>query len=352
MPDYSPQYENILNKQMRAAIKKILQLYQQAITDISIVAYLQNGTGSQAITGKTFTLDAAPALKKAINKLISGLHADIVKAIQKAVNDAWDLSNEKNDKITKQLIGDAVLDATAAQLIFNHNGEALKAFSKRVESGMNLSTRVWNLIRPYKFELEAGLTEGINAGRSAADMATQLKKYLKEPDKLFRRVRDKNGKFQLSRAAKAYHPGQGVYRSSFKNALRLTASETNMAYRTADNERWSVQPFVKAIKVETSNNHPLYDECDVLAGTYPKDFLFRGWHPRCLCHAIPVLVSDKEFNQQEDEMLGISKKKPDVKYVDAIPAKAKKWIEENSERIKGWKNTPYFITDNKKYVSL
>ena len=58
--------------------------------------------------------------------------------------------------------------------------------------------------------------------------------YLRNPDKLFRRVRDKHGNLRLSKAAKAYHPGRGVYRSSYRNALRLTATENNMAYRTAD----------------------------------------------------------------------------------------------------------------------
>ena len=30
------------------------------------------------------------------------------------------------------------------------------------------------------------------------------------------------------KAAQAFHPGHGVYRSSYKNALRLAATETNM----------------------------------------------------------------------------------------------------------------------------
>ena len=59
-------------------------------------------------------------------------------------------------------------------------------------------------------------------------LSRDVRRYLRNPDKLFRRVRDKHGNLRLSKAAKAYHPGRGVYRSSYRNALRLTATENNM----------------------------------------------------------------------------------------------------------------------------
>jgi hypothetical protein len=82
------------------------------------------------------------------------------------------------------------------------------------------------------------LDSGLRDGTPAIETAQELKQYLKYPDRLFRRVRDKHGALHLSKAAAAFNPGRGVYRSSFKNARRLTATETNMAYRTADHERY------------------------------------------------------------------------------------------------------------------
>ena len=62
---------------------------------------------------------------------------------------------------------------------------------------------------------------------------------------------------------KDYHPGQGVYRSSYKNALRLAATETNKAFRTADYERWQNMDFVTGIEVERSpTNHGPCPVCD------------------------------------------------------------------------------------------
>ena len=107
-------------------------------------------------------------------------------------------------------------------------------------------------------------------------MARDLKQYLKHPDKLFRRVRDERGILHFSKNAAAFHPGQGVYRSSYQNARRLAVTETNMAYRTADHERWQNLDFVVGIEIHLSSNHTckgrdgkpyrFEDICDQLQG--------------------------------------------------------------------------------------
>lgn len=355
----SKQYESLLDKQIQRAVRKVLNIYNQAITDISLTTYMRYGS----LSGITFNLDSYPFLKRELSKLTRKMQKDILKVLTKSIEESWGLSNDKNNQIAKDIItrvfpdlaaptSTGVIVNPATSLIFNPNGEALKAFTKRVADGMNLSDRVWRLVKPFRYELEAGLTDGINKGKSAARMAADLKKYLKEPERLFRRVRDKNGKLQLSKAAKEYHPGQGIYRSSFQNALRLTGSETNMAYRTADNERWNNESFVRGIEVKTSNNHPKYDICDEMAGEYPKDFLFRGWHPRCRCYQIPILITDDEFSKQEDVLLGLSKVQPKIKQVSKIPKSAENWISDNAERMQGWKNLPYWVSDNPEYVNL
>ena len=41
---------------------------------------------------------------------------------------------------------------------------------------------------------------------------------------------------------------RGVYRSSYNNARRLAATETNIAYRTADHLRWQQMDFVISLR--------------------------------------------------------------------------------------------------------
>ena len=132
---------------------------------------------------------------------------------------------------------------------FSTNDEAREAFIQRKTNGLKLSDRVWNYTNQFKEEIELGLDVSLRNGVSAEDMTKELRQYLKFPDKLFRRVKDEHGVLQLSKRAAAFHPGQGVYRSSFKNTRRLAATETNIAYRTADYTRWQDLDFVVGIEI-------------------------------------------------------------------------------------------------------
>ena len=224
---------------------------------------------------------------------------------------------------------------------------------------MGLSERVWNYTGQFKEEIEMALDLGIRSGKSAAEMSRDERQYLRYPDKLFRRVRDEHGNLRLSKAAKAFHPGQGVYRSSYKNALRIAATETNMAYRTADYLRGQQLDFVVGIQVKLSGNHtlngrPFVDICDELAGMYPKDFKFVGWHPLCRCHSIKILKTEEEFFADEQRLLaGEDLGGDSVNRVGDVPPQFKEWVRDNRERIgkaraKG--TEAYFLRDNKAYV--
>jgi len=226
------------------------------------------------------------------------------------------------------------------------NPQHLKAFQQRRINGMGLSRRVWNLRTQYKRELELGLSVGIERGTSANALARELKQYLNNPDKLFRRVRDKFGRLQLSKNAKAYHPGRGVYRSSFKNAQRLTRSEINMSYRTAEQARWRQFDFVVGYEIKLSYSHPCEDICDKLAGKYPKSFVWTGWHPNDLCYEVPILKTEDEFFSLDDD-------KPSVNEVTDVPQGFKDWVAENKDRMAAAEERgtqPYFIRDNKEVV--
>jgi len=212
---------------------------------------------------------------------------------------------------------------------------------------MGLSRRVWNLTKQHKQELELAISAGVQDGTSAARLASPVKQYLNAPDKLFRRVKNGFGKLVLSRNAAAYHPGTGVYRSSFKNAARLACYEINMAYRTAEQERWRQFDFVVGYEIKLSGSHPAPDVCDSLAGKYPKNFKWTGWHPNDLCYAIPILQTEEEFWADEG---GGAENWQSVNAVRDVPEGFKKWIDANIHRAKSWERVPYFIRDNKDYI--
>ena len=198
----------------------------------------------------------------------------------------------------------------------------------------------------------------------SAQRRRDIRQYLRKPNELFRRVRDEHGQLHLSKRAAAYHPGQGVYRSSYKNARRLTATETNMAYETSDYERWQQLDFVVGIEVKLSGNHTCLggdgkphefkDICDELAGKYPKTFKFTGWHPQCRCIAISILKTQEEMDVDTQKILnGEPLDGESVNKVTDVPQAFMDWCAENSDRIdraaeRG--TLPYFLRDNRCYM--
>lgn len=305
-----------------------------------------------------FSFDDYPALRKRVERLFSGLNSRMYGVIVNGIEAEWTLANNKNSELARQVFGSSVGKLSQAQYrrYFSTNDNAREAFINRQEAGLKLSDRVWRYTGQFKREIELGLDVGIRNGMSAADMTAELRGWLREPDRLFRRVRDEHGELQLSKNAAAYHPGQGVYRSSYKNARRLAATETNIAYRTADYQRWQQLDFVVGIEIKLSNNHTLNDEpfediCDELKGRYPKDFKFTGWHPHCRCHAVTILKTQEEIETDTKKLLnGEPIDGESVNRVDDVPEAFKEWLQDNAERSERTYSKPYFVTDNEKYI--
>lgn len=302
---------------------------------------------------RLFSFSDYPNTRKKIEKLLSDLQTGIMAVIVNGIRSEWTIANQKNDELARQVFGDNVGKLTKEQerRYFSTNGAARDAFIKRKTDGLGLSDRVWKYTNQFKDEIELGLDLGIRSGRSADELSRDLRSYLQHPDKLFRRVRNKHGQLVLSQRARAYHPGRGVYRSSYKNARRLAATETNIAYRTADYERWQQFDFVVGIEIKLSNNHPEPDICDDLKGRYPKDFKFTGWHPHCRCHVETVLKTPDELIADNRRIMeGGKPTETSVNTVADVPQAFTDWVEANRERITAAKSLPYFIRDNSKYV--
>ena len=310
---------------------------------------------------RIFSFDDFPATQKQIERLMTALQQSMEMTIVSGVRSAWTLSNNKNNALVSRIFGDRAKDLTKEQYrrYFSTNAPALEAFLQRKSQGLNLSDQVWRYTERFKNEIELALDLGIRTGESAAQMSRSLRQYLQHPDKLFRRVRDEHGLLRLSQAAQDFHPEQGVYRSSYKNARRLACTETNIAYRTADHLRWQQMDFVVGIEVKLSNNHtlngvPLTDICDTLKGRYPKDFKFTGWHPHCRCRAIPILKTEQEMAADTQRILaGEEPEKGSVNTVRDVPKSFSDWVEDNSGRIEraAERGTmPYFIKDNQGVV--
>ena len=338
-------------KHLRNLLKAIEQ--QQKLLDEALKKATKIGELSgYSSTEKPFYFKDYPVVKARIDELMQELHRNITTSIEKGNSEEWLLSCAKNDKMVDSITLSTGIPKEQISQWKQRNLEALDAFQKRKVEGLGLSDRVWNITEQFKEEMELALDIALGEGKSAAALSRDVRKLLREPNKLFRRVRDKHGVLRLSKAAKAYHPGQGVYRSSYKNAMRLASTENNMAYRTSDHERWQQLDFVIGFEIRLSNNHPVYDICDELKGNYPKDFKYVGWHPLCRCYAVAILPPQEQFLERQRKKLAgedVSGFKFDGEVKD-VPDNFKGWLERNRERVKHHSNVPYFIKDNGKYV--
>lgn len=326
----------------------------QALFDRATLAMAESAARRKIDSDKPFSFDDYPEVKAELKKIVGQLATQLQTTIESGSKNQWLFACEKNDGFIASIMDTSKLSKARLKKMQDRNLDALSTFQGRKVGGMDLSQRVWRYVGQYRDQLETALDVGLGEGRSAQELARDVKKNLRDPDRLFRRVRDKRGNLVLSKAARAFHPGQGVYRSSVKNAQRLTRSEINMAYRESDFLRWQQLDFVVGFEIHRSNHEPLCKckMCDRLQGRYPKTFKFKGWHPQCMCYAVPILMDEETFDENElgdlkAALRGTEYKKKQAKnLVTDVPDGFKEWVAENMEASAGWASTPYFIKDN------
>lgn len=325
----SPQerkYHNTHNRNITQAEARIDGAFAEVVQGITRIYQLYDFTLPE---GGAFQFEqATPAARKAADKVFANMRKRILETIQAGADAADKLSQHKAEKLTR-------LYGVATQL---------RREQTTARSLQEISDAVWKQSEQLRAEMELALSVALKSGTSADNFSREIRGYLNEPNKLFRRVRDEFGNLVLSKAAAAYHPGRGVYRSSYKNARRLAATEINMAYRKADYDRWQKLDFVIGVRIALSREHPYYDMCDELAGDYPKDFVFVGWHPHCRCIATPILQNIEDFKN------GVPPEE-DLFKVDKVPDNFNKWVLNNEIRINralsGQSTMPFFLRDNK-----
>lgn len=319
-------------KRIGASQRRVLSIFRTAIHEASLIAEL-----APFDPAEPFRFDLYPVTKRRSDLLIDQLYRRVLGEVTASISYAWGRAHDKDDDLERLARGSV---ATGLR-----RDEALAAFIARRDGGMSLSDRVWRSANQARQELEMAIDLGLREGQDAPALSRSVRAYLIEPERLFRRVRDMHGELHLSKRAEAYHPGRGVYRSSYKNALRLTATETNIAYRTADYERVQELDFVRGVRVNLSKNHTLNGKpftciCDEFAGDYPKDFKFVGWHPLCRCYTTTILAEDPD-NPEET---------PAVK---EVPAGMREWIATNNDKVKtllAQGKPAYWLRDNVRHL--
>lgn len=318
-------------------------LYEAVNAELIKLALQTGYTGASSL----FRFSDYPEINKKANEVIASFRTDLRSLLTGGIQHEWQLCNEDNNALATDFlraVGFKGAVEKAFPQYYKSNEAALQAFLRRKTDNLNLSDRIWKLGKVHKQNIEDALSVALKKGTSAAQLSRNIRKELLDPDRLFRRVRDKAGNLKLSLPASRYHPAPGAYRSSYKNAMRLTRTVINNSYREAEQERWRQFDFVKGYEVKRTQFSPFdCPLCDSLAGIYPKSFVFTGWHPQCMCYTIPVLCTDDEFWNSVET--GEEIRSDDV----TINEGYKKWVADHGEKIieaekRG--TLPWFLKDN------
>lgn len=330
LPNQKKAYKE-LSKRLAGYMMRVRNIYDRLNEK---AAMLVESVGYDGLT--EFSFDDYPEIEREVKLLLSQFVRELQTLIYSGTSSEWKSSNTFQDAVA-----DKALKYYRAQVYgdrFKHyyrdNGDQLKAFLHRKENGLNLSSKLWNQSGNYKESLEVTISTAIEKGMSATALSKKLSRYLNDWPSLQADYQEKYGK------ATNIHDCE--YRS-----LRLARNEISMAYRSAEQARWQQFDFILGYKIKLSDSHPRYDICDDLAGDYPKDFKFRGWHPNCLCYTVPIVMSEDEYWSENRE------NSPNM--VTAPPENFGKWVSENSERIDEARSRgtlPYWVMDNREFVKL
>lgn len=327
-----------LNKRLAKYVMLVESIYEDLNLEAAKIVGITDFTID---SDRPFMWSDYPQTRKRIRDLQERFVEDIGAVIYSGTSEEWKNSNEVQDLLANKVLQTygATIGKKNYEILYQPNNDALKAFQQRKDKGFTISDKLWNQSTLYKQELEEAISCAIQKGTSAITLSKQISKYLLDFPQLQKDYKERFGKASRSMDCE--------YRS-----IRLAASEINMAYRQAENLRWQQMDFVVGYEIKLSNNHtcngkPFQDICDILAGKYPKDFQWTGWHPLCRCYKIPILKTEEEFWEWDGRSEAST---ASVNEVKDVPDSFKKWINENIQRAKSWDSAPYFIRDNDKYI--
>lgn len=318
LPNQKTQYKK-LNERLSRYVASVLSIYESLSKEAAGIALTTDYDGESEFSFKDY-----PITRDRIQKLQQQFVSDLGGLIYAGTSDEWKRSNLLQDMIADKVLGKYVGEHKGKKYehYYQKNSGALKAFQQRKDRGLNLSDKLWNQSKDLKTSLEETLSVSIEKGIDAVTLSKRISKYLLDFPSMQATYEEKFGHASKAKDCE--------YRS-----IRLARSEINMAYRTAEQERWRQFDFVVGYEIKLSGSHPAEDVCDRLAGKYPKDFVWSGWHPNCYTDEAKVLTADgwKYFRDVKDTDL-IFSLNPQTRDVEWTSIVARQCYQYNGEVVR------------------
>lgn len=366
----SKQQKEQLNNLFAVYNKRLGKLYSDYVKKLTSLGYGEDVLEDDAL----FNFDNFPQLKARLNDIFNDYYQNSLLCYKSGITDGVALAYNHDEMV---IGGYSVLTDKAIRVARDTAAATFISNRLKTKNGLNLAQIVWNYCQQTKSEFEMAMSntiaDGIKKGSSAEEVGKSIRKYLNDPDMMYRRYHtikvQKNGKKKDvvtwrrrriidGKVRFIEEPlekvGIGVYRSARKNALRVARTEINSAYHKARNERWQNEPFVIGQYIHVSPQHNIDDICNDLEGRYPKDYVWISWHPQCICTSDPITIQGEEKKEFYKRLMAGEDMSNYVSpfAVLTMPEKYNQYIKDNSEAIvkAGMRGKlAWHLQDNTKY---
>lgn len=366
----SKQQKEQLNNLFAVYNKRLGRLYSDYVKKLTSLGYGEDVLEDDAL----FNFDNFPQLKARLNDIFNDYYQNSLLCYKNGITDGVALAYNHDEMV---IGGYSVLTDKAIRLARDTAAATFIANRLKAKNGLNLSQIIWNYCQQTKSEFEMAMSntiaDGIKKGSSAEEISKSIRRYLNDPDMMYRRYHtikvQKNGKKKDvvtwrrrriidGKVRFIEEPlekvGMGVYRSARKNALRVARTEINSAYHKARNERWQKEPFVIGQYIHVSPQHNIDDICNDLEGRYPKDYVWISWHAQCICTSDPITIQGDEKKEFYKRLMAGEDMSNYVSpfAVLTMPEKYNQYIKDNSEAIvkAGMRGKlAWHLQDNTKY---
>lgn len=366
----SKQQKEQLNNLFAVYNKRLGRLYSDYVKKLTSLGYGEDVLEDDAL----FNFDNFPQLKARLNDIFNDYYQNSLLCYKSGITDGVALAFNHDEMV---IGGYSVLTDKAIRVARDTAAATFISNRLKTKNGLNLAQIVWNYCQQTKSEFEMAMSntiaDGIKKGSSAEEIGKSIRKYLNDPDMMYRRYHtikvQKNGKKKDvvtwrrrriidGKVRFVEEPlekvGMGVYRSARKNALRVARTEINSAYHKARNERWQNEPFVIGQYIHVSPQHNIDDICNDLEGRYPKDYVWISWHSQCICTSDPITIQGEEKKEFYKRLMAGEDMSNYVSpfAVLTMPEKYNQYIKDNSEAIvkAGMRGKlAWHLQDNTKY---
>ena len=180
----SKQQKEQLNNLFAVYNKRLGRLYSDYVKKLTALGYNESILDDDAL----FSFDKFPELATRLNDIFSDYFQNNMLCYKNGITDGVALAYNHDNAV---LGGFSILSDKALRTARNIAAETFISNRLNSKQGLNLAQTVWNYCQQTKGEFEMAMSnviaDGLGKGTSAEEIGKAIRKYLNNPDMMYRR---------------------------------------------------------------------------------------------------------------------------------------------------------------------